>query len=242
MDLFVIVFCLLSERFLVHQFAHQRFHWFMRYVNTLLATLPMLSPWVLLAFVIIPLLLLVGIVLYVVGPLFFGITGVVLNIGIFYYCLGPVNPFYPIHAKPVDQLLDDDIGNYLVQANDELFAILFWYLILGPIGILGYRLTSLNKGLTVVSRQACLLLNLFNWFPARMTALLYLLVGNFQPGYRYFAKGFFSFSSNTLLRACGLAALDNHEKKTILQAEDMVEHAAIVFLVLLAFCTIVAWV
>lgn len=244
MDLFVIVLCLLSERFLVHKSAHQRFHWFLSYGNKFVSRVPSASPWLLLALTILPLLLLVGLILNSVHHLFFDIVGIFFNIVIFYYCIGPVNPFYPIHAKPADQMMDDDIAHYLVHANDELFAVLFWYLVLGPLGILAYRLISLSKKLTVISEVASYLLELLDWLPARMTALLYLLVGNFQSGYQYYSQLFFSRpdKNSALLSVCGLAALDNREQKTIVQAENLVEHATIVFLVLLAFCTIVAWV
>ncbi len=244
MDLLVIVLCLLSERFIIHKSAHNRFHWFMSYGNQILAKMPALMPSILLALIVLPLLLFVGAALHIIDHLFFGIIGLLFNIAIFYYCLGPVNPFYPVHAKPVDQMLDDDIGNYLAQANGELFAVLFWYLVLGPVGILAYRLVSLSQGLTAIGRQASDVLALFDWLPARMTALLYLLVGNFQSGYQYYSKLFFSIpeKNNTLISVCGLSALDNREQKTMLQAENLVEHATIVFLVLLAFCTIVAWV
>jgi len=245
MDLLVIVLCLLSERFVVHKSAHNRFHWFMSYGNQILARMPaLLTPFILLALIVLPLLLCAGVVLHIVGHLFFDVVGLLFNIAIFYYCIGPVNPFYPVHAKPVDQMLDDDIGNYLVQANGELFAVLFWYLVLGPVGILAYRLVSLSQGLAAIGRQASDVLAIFDWLPARMTALLYLLVGNFQIGYQYYSKWFFSLPdrNNTLLSVCGLSALDNREQKTMLQAESLVEHATIVFLVLLAFCTIVAWV
>jgi len=244
MDLLVIVLCLLSERFMMHKSTHNRFHWFMSYGNQILSRLPTLTPSILLALIVLPLLLVVGAILHTVGHLFFDIIGLLFNISIFYYCIGPVNPFYPVHAKSADQMVDDDIGNYLVQANGELFAILFWYLALGPVGILAYRLVSLSQDLTTIGRQASDLLALFDWIPARMTALLYLLVGNFQSGYKYYSKLFFSLpdKNNTLLSVCGLAALDNREQKTIRHAENLVEHATIVFLVLLAFCTIVAWV
>lgn len=240
----MIVLCLLSERFLVHKSVHHRFHWFMSYGNKVLSLVPMFSGWVKLALIILPLLLIVGVVLHGIGPLFFGLIGLVLNIAIFYYCIGPVNPFYPVHDKPIDQLNDEDIGHYFVQANSELFAILFWYLVLGPIGVLAYRLISLSQGLKMIERQALSVLNWFDWLPARMTALLFLLVGNFQAGYQYFSKLFFSEVSKNreLLSVCGLAALDSNEKKTMLNAESLVEHATIVFLVFVAFCTIVAWV
>ncbi len=247
MDLLVIVVCLLSERFLIHKSAHNRFHWFMSWANGVLSkTADKYSPWVLLAIVVLPLLIPAWLVLHLFGHLLFGIVGLVLNIALFYYCLGPVNPFYPVHAKPNDQLIDEDIAHYLVKVNGELFAVLFWYLVLGPTGILAYRLISLSRNLSAVNGQAVVVLNWFDWIPVRMTALFYLVVGNFQVGFRQYKTQFLTSPENNVhfLSGCAMAALDTgtSEQKPMIQAEILVEHATIVFLVLLAFCTIVAWV
>lgn len=246
MDLLVIVLCLLSERFLVHKSSHDRFHWFMAYGNGVLTRFPAsISSWLKLALIVLPFLLLTGVVLHFVDHLLYGVVGLLLNIVIFYYCLGPVNPFYPVHTKLMDEMVDDDIGHYLVRANGELFSAVFWYLVLGPVGMLAYRLVSLSQGLTAVTPQAVDVLNFLEWLPARMTALLYLMVGNFQVGYEHFSRLFFSppAKNNHMLSLCGLAALsfDSREQKAMIQAENLVEHAAIAFLALLAFCTIFAW-
>lgn len=249
MELLVIVLCLLSERFLVHKIAHHRFHWFMAYGNGILSRAPgalsSLSSWAMLALIVLPFLFIAGIILYLFDHLLFGVVALIINIVVFYYCLGPVNPFYPVHDTTEEWGGDDKITAYLIGVNGQLFAVLFWYLVLGPIGILGYRLVSLAQGLTIVNPQALVLLNILDWIPARMTALLYLLVGNFQAGCHQLSKLFFTApdKNETLLSTCSLAALNvSGEKKTMLQAENLVEHASIVFLALLAFCTIVAWV
>ena len=250
MDLLVIVLCLLSERFLVHKIAHHRFHWFMSYTNRITSMLPVsFSAWVTLALILLPLIFLVMAVLQVLDHLLFGVVALLINIAVFYYCLGPVNPFYPVHATQDSSSVDHDMGHYLVQANNELFAVLFWYLVLGPVGILAYRLISLAQTLPSVGPQATHLLSWLDWIPVRMTALLYLLVGNFQAGYQIFIKLFFTApeKNNHMLYVCGLASMDHREQpiiveQAILQAENLVEHATIVFLALLAFCTIVAWI
>lgn len=250
MELLVVVLCLLSERFLVHRSSHKRFHWFMAYSNGLLsmlhATFPRLSSNVIIALIVLPVLFLAGFILHLVDHLLFGFVGLLVNIVLFYYCIGPANPFYPVHAKSAEHLNDDDISNYLIQVNGELFAILFWYLVAGPLGILAYRLISLSRNLTIVDEKASGLLDLFDWLPVRMTTLLYLLVGNFQAGYHRFSKMFFSQprKNKDMLSDCGMLALSRERRvqTTMLQAERLVEHATIVFLVLLALCTIVAWV
>ena len=244
MSLLVIVICLLSERYLVNKTAHNRFHWFMLYTNAILPVFSKLSPSLLLTMIVLPPVVAVGIALHAVNHVFFDVMGLFLSVVVFYYCIGPTNPFYPAHAKPLPDIAEADIGGYLVRANDELFAVLVWYVILGPLGILAYRLVSLCKGLPAIDQQAKYVLDRLDWFPARMTALLYLLVGHFQAGYSCYKRLFFSNASqnNALLSSCGLAALESNEPQTMLHAEHLVEHATIVFLVLLAFCTIVAWV
>ncbi|WP_133127461.1 regulatory signaling modulator protein AmpE [Legionella nagasakiensis] len=249
MKLLIIVLCLLSERFLVHISAHKRFHWFSSYFNTLSKILPERSifanPWIIMAMILLPLLLSTSIVFYFFAHFLFGFIGLFLNLVIFYYCLGPGHPFYPAHPQSPESEIHDDVGNYLAQVNGQLFAVIFWYIISGPVGVLAYRLISLCQKQNKVQVQASVLTAALDWFPARMTALLYLLAGHFQMGIGYFSHGFLTSPDNNhvMLKTCGLNAMDGHEQASLLmpKAETLVEHATIVLLVFLAFFTIVAW-
>ena len=246
MELFVFVLCLMCERFLVHVSKHPRFDWFLGYANRVVLSLhTSFSAPVILSCIILPILLCVILIFSVVGNVLFGLLGLVLNIIIFYYCIGPVNPFYSAHVAPAELLTDSDIGEYFTQANGQLFAVVFWYLMLGPVMVLAYRLISLAQRLASTHRLALKLINILDWLPARVSALLYLLVGNFQLGFRYYCKHFFTApkANSVLLHHCGLAAIyaDDHVKQTMLHAETLVEHATIVFLVLIALCTMAAW-
>lgn len=244
MDLVTIVVCLTIERFFAHKMLHNRFNWFGTYAHQITSRCQEFPSSLILAVIVIPPLMLVSFGLSIMDHALFGLVSLGFNIAIFYYCLGPINPFYPVHTKPLEQLAEEDIGNYLVQTNNELFAILFWFLVGGPSAILGYRLVSLSKNLVGVQSAASYLLSWLDWFPARMTVLLYWLAGNFQAGYRQCGKLFIAGpkTNNTLLHCCGLAALNNGEIKSIIEAETLVEHSTVIFLVLLAFCTIVAWI
>lgn len=250
MELLVIVLSLLSERFLVHKLSHKRFHWFMTYSNAISTRLkriwPRISPWVVLGFIVIPVLLLVANILYLIDNVLFGLGALVCNIAIFYYCIGPINPFYPVLSSADERPIDEHIRDYLVHVNEQLFAILFWYIVLGPLSILAYRFISQSKHQSIVSHQATKVLDILDWFPARMTALLYLLVGNFQVGFKIFCSLFFTapHKNKKILSRCAMAALsiNNSDQKTMLQAEDLVEHATVVLLVLLAIYTMVSWI
>ncbi len=249
MKLLVIVLCLLSERFLVHVEAHNRFRWFSAYINATEKQLSKIralsSQWIILLFVVLPFVVIGSVILYFFSDSIFGFVGLLLNILILYSCLGPGNPFYPVHVSTTESASCKEIGEYLGQVNGQLFAVLFWYILLGPLAALVYRFISQCRHQSSLASLATKLTDILDWLPVRMAILLYLLVGNFQVGFRVLLTSFFKAPANNqiLLSGCGLKAIDSGEASTIkmAQAENLVEHAVILLLVLLAFFTLVAW-
>lgn len=86
----------------------------------------------------------------------------------------------------------------LAQGNKRFFAVIFWFLILGPTGAALFRITNswrresfrcANSELAT-DTQAASALNkilrqwqgLLGWIPARLTALSYVLAGHFDSG------------------------------------------------------------
>ncbi|MDA0706033.1 MAG: regulatory signaling modulator protein AmpE [Proteobacteria bacterium] len=87
-----------------------------------------------------------------------------------------------------------------VQANNRLFAVIFWFVVMGPVGPLGawsYRVTDLVRRRAVYSamreqpldgdstvamiRDAAILLHgWLAWVPARLTAIGYAAAGHFE--------------------------------------------------------------
>ena len=75
------------------------------------------------------------------------------------------------------------IENILLQANERIFGILFWFIILGPFGAILYRtaciLWNRQKGIHGnYSEVAGDLYNILNWPTARLMALGNALMGN----------------------------------------------------------------
>ena len=249
MKLLVIVLCLLSERYFLQVRSHQRFRWFSLYSQVIekqLINLTFVSSWMKLVFFILPFIIVAFFILNQVSDLLYGLIWLLFNVAILYFCIGPGNPFYPVRDTSVEEHSQDDIGTYLVQANEQLFTVLFWYIVLGPIAVLLYRLISESRAQPSVLEFSSRITNLIEWLPARMTVLLYLLVGNFQAGLRNFTSLLIGAPANnqTLLSVCGLDALGraSSDPLTMPQAESLVEHSVIVLLVFLAFFTLVSWV
>lgn len=247
MRLLVIVLCLLSERFLMHAVSYQRFSWFDGYCERMLQSTKIAkyatNRWLLLGTLVLPIILTCFIVYTAVHGIAFGFAGFLLSIFIFIYSLGPQNVFYPLSGPDADN--STHVGNYFADANSQLFAVLFWYIVAGPIAALTYRIVYLSCTISAVSAEATLVTNLLEWVPARITSILYLLVGNFQQGFSTFLK--FSVakpdSNRNLLSECGLQAVRSNELEKIPMpvAENLVEHAIIILLVVVALCTLVVW-
>jgi AmpE protein len=246
MKLLVILLCLLSERFLIHSISYGRFSWFGNYCLTIKKLMDKsnlgTNSWFLLVGRIAPLIIFTSLVYWVFHNMLFGLGGLILSILFLFYSIGPQNVFYPLS----DSTLSNNIlvGNYLAKVNSELFAVIFWYVVAGPIAALTYRLFALSRYITDVSEEANQITDILEWVPARMTVLLYLLVGNFQRGFSLFMRFFLSkpHLNTEMLSECGLQAVrsDNSIEVPMPLAENLVEHAIIVLLVFIALLTF-AW-
>ncbi len=251
MKLLVIVLCLLSERFLVHTVSHQRFCWFADYCLSIKKLIEksdfFTNSWMYLAGVVAPIIFVVSLIYFLFSGIFFGFLGVIFSIIIFFYCLGPQNAFYPISESDSGSTNNTEvIGDYFVQVNSQLFSVIFWYVVTGPIGVLTYRLITLCQTINPISQQAKQISDVLEWIPARISALLYLLVGNFQRGFIVFTKLLFVKPelNHQILNDCGVLAVRSNEVDEIPLpvAECLIEHATIVLMVFIALFTLASWI
>lgn len=102
------------------------------------------------------------------------------------------------HASPIigcSKLPDDNehslhravLDSVLVENNERLLGVIFWFVVLGPLGAVLFRMSSvlrddlLQEGddYCPVAESARILHGLLAWIPARLTALAYALAGSF---------------------------------------------------------------
>ncbi len=250
MKLIVIILCLLSERYLIHSISYTRFNWFERYILSVQQCIEQYQlpkhPVSLLLLYIMPIILVVSLIYFSLSFVLFGLFGLIINMVVFYYCLGPHNPFYPEIEEGDAFSATHRIGHYLAVANNQLFAVIFWYVVGGPIAVLAFRLISLCQYNTPTKRIARDCIEILEWIPARMTVLLYLLVGHFQAGFGRFMHFIAAkpAQNHQMLEECGLLALRTNELEEIPvpTAQRLIEQAVTVLLVFLALFTLAAWV
>lgn len=155
-----------------------------------------------------------------------------------------------------------------VQANNRLFAVIFWFVLLGPFGPLGawaYRVTDLIRRRAVfnaarddvgkdsarlVLEAAGQLHGWLAWIPARLTAVGYAMAGSFEGALSAWrttdssAAKTQSEHSEELLAHVGIAALalqaDDDESVSERGARGATAANGLVFRLLLIWATVIA--
>jgi AmpE protein len=253
MKLLVVVLCLLSERYLMHSLSSKRFIWFGDYCQLISNFMQKITgnkqffanPWLGLTAIILPLIVTTSLIYIVFHSLLFGLIGFLLNLLIFFYCLGPDNPFYPVLQEGKKTSAQDTVSHYFARVMTELFAVVFWYVVAGPIAALTYRIIALCKDKNICTEAARQVTDILEWPVARVTAILFLLVGNFQRGYSLFLSYLLAKPALNaeMLSKCGMEALraKDSDKVSMVAAEGLVEHATMVLLVCVALITMGAF-
>lgn len=131
-----------------------------------------------------------------------------------------------------------------MQANNRLFAVVFWFVLLGPAGAWGYRVTDLVRrravfnamrneipeGVALVEASETLH-GWLAWIPARLTAIGYAMAGSFDGALTAWRRhddvpaASSHEQSERLLARVGTGALALHERSDESSAERAVRGA-----------------
>ncbi|MEW8508752.1 MAG: regulatory signaling modulator protein AmpE [Candidatus Thiodiazotropha sp.] len=215
MTLTIIVICLIAERYLLERRELRDNHWFHAYSQWLERhELPqaMRRGIVGILLLILPPLFAVTLLQYIFEEALFGLIWFVFSIMVLLYCLGPNDLDSQVnqYVDAVDNEDENDIRDtaaaiirdepptseparsqavaegVLLQANQNLFSVLFWFLLLGPLGSLAYRIATWLPALGYSDRDTDYYLNskqlvtILDWIPARITAFCYAIAGSFE--------------------------------------------------------------
>jgi len=230
MKLLALLIGLIVERLATQLFHLRRLRWLDRAIDSgfrlgdRFAHWPAVIPVVILAVVLV---LPVFLVRFGLGDAWFGFPYLVLAIVILFFSLGPKDIGEDVseycHAiedddeERIDEtakaLIEGDIPDtaeqrmrkveesVCVQANNRLFAVVFWFVLLGPVGAWAYRVTDLirrravfnalreiDSGHDAVLAAAEMIHGWLAWIPARLTAIGYAMSGSFDGALRAWRK------------------------------------------------------
>lgn len=224
MNLIALLIGLIIERLATQMFHMRRLRWLDRLIDAgfqvagRFANWPALIPIILLA---VLLALPVLVITLSLGDALLGFPYLVLAIIVLFFSLGPkdigedvdeycralVNDDEELVQQTAKAIVEGDVPSdplerihiveeaVCVQANNRLFAVIFWFVLLGPLGAWTYRVTDLIRRRAVFSvargeetadtstqiRDAAVMLHgWLAWIPARLTAIGYATAGHFD--------------------------------------------------------------
>jgi AmpE protein len=274
MTFIVVLISLLIERFF--DWSHVRqWRWFTRYQTWVSTRLKSWSAIVALLACVLPLVIVAGLIDSFLSGWFLGLLKLVFSIVILMYCFGPKNIWAEAYAS-LNLLSGDDpqaivahvqaklgvtlppdsqqfhralISLFFTETNRRIFAVMFWFILLGPLGAVLYRTVDLcEKGLTTM-RPAMRLQSLLDWLPVRLFAILCALGGHFTEVLPYWKRYALASprTNDACLTECGIAAVDvldlqrmpedgSAEKETLL----LLDRVFIIALVILAMAVLIS--
>lgn len=228
MNLIALLASLLIERLATHLFHWRRMRWLDRVIDSGFERVQSFAHWpalVPVALIVLVLVLPVAVVTFALGDALLGFPYLVLAIVVLFFSLGPkdigedVDEYCAAIERDDEEairhtsraLIEGEVpadtrarmhaveSAILVQANNRLFAVIFWFVVLGPLGPLGawaYRVTDLvrrravyntgraaegaDTGLAPVRDATIELHAWLAWLPARLTAMGYAIAGHFD--------------------------------------------------------------
>jgi len=164
-------------------------------------------------------------------------------------------------SEPPMQLAQTVKEHILLQANIRMLGVFFWFMLLGPVGAVLFRLSYLLKEHNVnktddFSDASRDLYRIMAWLPARICVLSYAVAGNFVDTMSYWhgVSDLWLRESEEFIVVSGVGALrhENRAEKTdlddgepdingIQNALSLVKRAVIVWVVLLGILTVTGW-
>ena len=278
MTFVILLLALLTERFLLDQHNWRQAGWFNQYINKVIQSeygAWVTSRYWGAIIVLAPILLLLGIAQSYVADEMGQLFSFLFAFGVVLYCLGPDN----LDNQAADfidaQERDDKVRSNLFagklcecepsespserihqvsnaimfQANQRIFAVVLWFLILGPLGAVLYRLTRHLHNYDIDAEESGIfkdgarkLLYILDWLPARATDLSYAIAGDFEHTLSSWNKWKEEKSETTfeetreLLIQAGNGALLLHEK-----GEDETETSQVEATLSLVWRALVVW-
>lgn len=152
-----------------------------------------------------------------------------------------------------DQQTNDVTRAILHVANERIFAVIFWFVIIGPAGAMLYRLTtnlSKQEGLNdSLSAVAILFQAVLTWVPARMLAMGYALTGHFDGALQAYRNRPYesdvALENYDVLVNTGMGALRDQEAtdeiSSIISARNLVMRSILIWIAVLALLTLGGW-
>ena len=163
-------------------------------------------------------------------------------------------------SEPPMQLAQTVKEEVFLQANTRLLGVFFWFILLGPVGAVLFRLSCLLKENEIdnndeFAEAAQDLYKIIIWLPARICVLSYAVAGSFVDTMSYWngVSDLWLRDSEEFIVVSGVGSLRYEQRTDSTQHDDepdtlgiqhslsLVKRAVIVWVVLLGLLTVTGW-
>lgn len=279
MALVCIILALLIERSISAMDRLRNFRWFDIYSQAMMRHLPGIDKQgaASIVFLLLPILIPLALLQFALNGVFYDLFSFGFALAILLYSLGSnlnrdikqyihareagLDNLAQQHAstltgKPAaDQLplqTTEVMYGVLQQSNVRLFAVLFWFVLLGPVGALFYRLTcytlhfSPSQTLSLAARR---LEAVLSWAPVNLLAFSFALAGDYENVSQAWRSkprqnDLTSCNYHTLINA-GLGAIRDYgpgeELLCIRALRGLVIRSLVIWLAVIALLTLIGW-
>lgn len=260
MKLLIILLVLATIHYLNIFGTPARYSWFIQYARLMQGWCRHLgSAWISSLVILVPIMTALWFLHKAVIGWGWNIPHIVTSYLILWYCLWPVSLEKWLETSISAQANHQDTSGssrllssgLLCRAHQEIFAVLFWFIALGTFGALLYRCAELlanrsqqdQGNLRLLQSAATTIHALLDWIPARLTALTYVLAGDFVPGFTQWRNLFWTgyVLNDVVLVKTGLAAggfdVDNSSRANSEESRSllrMIDRTVIVWIVIYA--------
>ncbi len=276
MSLLSVIIALILDRVLREHHDLRDLGWFEHYSDKLNKTLPAIDARARIALILLLPLGAILLLQYAFYNLLFNIPYFIFSVATLLYCLGPACLVSDIEAyldarslgdddealhyagvltetaasSVPDQQTSDVTRAIFYVANQRIFSVLVWFVLLGPIGAVSLRfINQLARQHDVDPQQlarAKQLHALLEWLPARMLAMAYALMGHFESAIHAYRtrtqEPDLTLSNYDVLVSTGMGAIKDHssmdEISTIHAARGLVMRSVLVWVTVLALLTL----
>lgn len=267
MTIIAILLALLFEKYPnIEKFKH--YHWLNSYAEAVLRVLPVSkenAPWWNFVAVLLPLVAGIFIIQWVLDILWFGFGGFIFNIVVLVYCLGSsrISQYFidmfstnssqepvTIDAEYCETVSEGDVDSFIVKVHQQMFAVIFWFIIFGALGALLYRTLVMFKQysdvpeskLKAYQKYIDFCLSVLDWPSVRLLSLCLSLGGAFMQAFPIWWQNILSGLTNNekFLTDCTTAAADHTSDK--LAVEHLFYRSVLILLVILALMTLASWI
>ena len=210
---------------------------------------------------LVPAVLAVAILQWILSHFTWGIAAFIFDAAILLYALGVMprvekgSSTKAPKTRTVEEaargqseaVIATETDNVLWQAQTSMFAVLFWFVILGPAGAVLYRFSRLLSEQTYVEDSpqirttAMSWVSYLDWLPVRLLGLCFVLAGRFESAFKVWWGQIGTGPQNNIayLEACSHAALEHSNDNPQMQWA-LYQRALIILLVILALIAVAA--